>query len=116
MREVSAGQFRRLAGPELAVRTEQVLENPDWGAALYRSDVAKFVVSFGNRFTDVPGKYPPSHWGDSVLDAYVKPEPVKQEMVSPVLRHLRDPDRLPQIAAPPRSPARTVFPEFPSGR
>lgn len=110
MREVSAGQFRRLAGPELAVRTEQVLENPDWGAALYRSDVAKFVISFGNRFANVPSRYPPSNYGDSVLDCYLLPEPPVSDMVSPLVKGLRDRD--PQIHRPRPQPSHTVYPDI----
>jgi hypothetical protein len=110
MREVSAGQFRRIAGGELSERTEQILENPDWGVALYRSDSGRYVVSFGNRFADVPTRFPPSHYGDSVLSEFVAPEPVEPDMVSPVKRAMMD--RPPQIARPPSAPPRTVYPDY----
>jgi hypothetical protein len=114
VRQVSASQLRRIAGAELAERTDQILDNPDWGAALYRSDSTKYVVSFGHRFAEIPTKFAPSHYGDAVLSEFVAPEPVQQEMISPVLKALQD--RPPQIAALPRQPPKTTYPEFPSGR
>jgi hypothetical protein len=116
MREVSASVMRRLAGAELAERTNQLLDD-DVGVALYLSPTTKVVIPYGTRTSECPSRVPPSHWGgEAVLDAYCPPVPVEAEMVSPVLKALRDPDRYRQIASPPRQPPVTRFPEFPRGR
>jgi hypothetical protein len=113
MREVTPSQLRRLAGGELSERVEQILAHDEWGCAIYqRSDGMRFAVSYGNRFAEIPYRFPPSLFGDSVLSEYVTLEPVVPDMVSPVLRHLRE-QQPPQIRMPPRSPSHTVFPEFP---
>jgi hypothetical protein len=112
VRQVSVQQFRRLAGAELAQRTDQVLDHEEWGVALYKTDTMKFVISFGNRFADLAYRHPPSNYGDAILECYLMPEPPEQEMMSPVFKALRDPNRLPQIAAPPRQPPRTVYPDY----
>ena len=80
MREVSAGQLRRLAGRELSEKTEEALSNDNFGVALYKGDrtSVKCVVSFGGPGADLPIHLPPSHFGDLLLDAYVMPEPVSR--------------------------------------
>jgi hypothetical protein len=89
VREVSVSQLRRLAGGVLAEKTEDALGNADHGVAIYRGDrsTVKCVVSFGGPGADLPGRFPPAMFGDLLLDAYVMPEPVRQQMVSPLLRH-----------------------------
>jgi hypothetical protein len=110
-RQVSVQEFRRLAGAELAQRTDQILDHDEWGAALYRRhDGAKFVVSWGNRFAEHAGKHPPSNWGDSGLDVWVPPEEQERQMISPVLAHLRG-NHNPQIRRPRSEPPTTSYPE-----
>jgi hypothetical protein len=117
MREVSVREFRRLAGAENAEKVEEILDHAEWGAALYKTDSGmKFVVSFGNRFANLRGRYPPAAYGDSVLAEYVAAEPVEQEMVSPVFKALHDPDRFPQVHRPRSEPPVTRYPEMPWGR
>jgi hypothetical protein len=102
--------MRRLAGAELAQRTEEILSHDEWGCALYkRYDGAKFVISYGNRFAEFPGQSPPSNWGDSLLDSWVPPEPPENEMISPLKKALQNP--APQIARPKTSAPRTDYPE-----
>jgi hypothetical protein len=98
VREVSASQLRRPAGGELAEKADQTLNNADWGGAIYRGDLngMNAVVSFGGPGADLPGRFPPSMFGDLVLDAYLMPEPVQRQMVSPLLKH----EPPPQITAP----------------
>jgi hypothetical protein len=86
-KEVSAGQLRRLAGGELSEKTEEALANPDHGVAVYQADRGgmKCVVSFGGPGADLPGRFPPSMFGDLLLDAWVMPEPVIPTMRSPLM-------------------------------
>jgi hypothetical protein len=110
MREVSPSQLRRAAGAELSQSVHEILEHDEWGCAIYRNDRAKFAVSFGNRFSQLPGKYPPSHYGDAVLSEYVMPEPVRPTMVSPVLQHIRN-NQPPQISQRRFNVSETLRPE-----
>jgi hypothetical protein len=109
-REVSVSQLRRLAGRDLAERTDQALSNDNLGVALYngdRTDV-RCVVSFGGPGADLPIHLPPSHFGDLLLDAYVMPEPVKPTMRSPLM-NWEQPPQIPD--RPRRGQAETLYPE-----
>jgi hypothetical protein len=108
VREVSVSQLRRLAGGELAERADQALDNADWGVAIYRGDLngMKCVISFGAQGADIPTRFPPSHYGDLLLDAYVMPEPIKPTMRSPLM----DWEQPPQISVP-RGRSETLRPE-----
>jgi hypothetical protein len=110
VREVSAGQLRRLAGRELSEKTEEALSNDNFGVALYKGDrtSVKCVVSFGGPGADIPIHLPPSHFGDLLLDAYVMPEPVKPTMRSPLMNW----QQTPQIPdRPRRGQSETLYPE-----
>jgi hypothetical protein len=114
VRQVEEKEMRRLAGTELAVRTDQILDNPDFGCALYQSDVARMVISYGNRFAELPSRFPSSNYGEAVLLAYVPPLEPEKEMVSPVKRHLQSQHQEPifTIAPRPSQPPRTVYPDY----
>jgi hypothetical protein len=94
----------------LAERTDQILDNPDWGGALYRADTGgmKCVISFGGAGADLPTRFPPSHYGDLVLSDYVMPEPVQQQMVSPLPKH-EPPPQIPD--RPRRGESETLYPD-----
>jgi hypothetical protein len=82
-----------------------------WGCALYRDGQGfDYVVSYG-RGADIGNTYPPSHYGSAVLAYYVRAPEAVDEMVSPVVKGLRD--RPPQIHRPRPAPSVTVYPEFP---
>jgi hypothetical protein len=108
VREVSVSELRRLAGGELAERTDQALGNADWGVAIYRADRGgmKCVISFGGPRADIPTRFPPSHYSDLLLDAYVMPEPIKPTMRSPLM----DWEQPPQISVP-RGRSETLYPD-----
>jgi hypothetical protein len=94
-----------------ARKIDTCLSQPGIGAALYSSydGATVLTVSFGNRFADIGTRHCPANYGEFLLRAYVPPEGtlLADEMISPALRNR---DVIPQIAAPPRAPSRTVHP------
>jgi hypothetical protein len=82
----------------------------NWGCALYRDGQGfDYVVSYG-RGGDLGYTYPPANYGSASLVAYVRPPGVEQEMVSPLVKGLRDRD--PQIHRPRPQPSHTVYPDI----
>jgi hypothetical protein len=82
----------------------------NWGCALYRGhDGFQYVVSYG-RGADIGYTYPPGNYGSAALIAYVRAPEAVEEMVSPVVKGLRD--RPPQIHRPSPQPSHTVYPDI----
>jgi hypothetical protein len=102
-----------MAGAD-APKVDAALSRPSMGAALYSDagGVNTIVLSYGTWQAELPGRYPPSNWGEFTLLAYCPPgtDSAPAEMVSPLLTGVRQQDKMPQITAPPRSPSVTVHP------
>jgi hypothetical protein len=109
--EVSASDLKRRLSAEQRPQVDAALK-AGMGTALYADERgrATVFVTFGSRQADFPG-LPPGLWGGGELHSYVPPQHEARPMVSPLKAALEDPERVPQIKAPPRGPSMTSYPE-----
>jgi hypothetical protein len=99
-RQVPADHHRKI---------DAAMAQPGMGVALYSDGDEVMLCSYGVRGADMPGRFPASMWGTLSLTAYCPVVQADTTMRSPLLVGR---DEIPQIAAPPRAPAKTVYPSM----
>jgi hypothetical protein len=110
--QVPPSHLKHLAG-DAGGGIDEILSRPGMGAALFSDGSNRMVMSYGTYRAEIPHRFPPGAVGTMALAAYCPPGPAGPTTMRSPLLAARD-EAIPQIAAPPRQPTRTVYPIVPA--